>query len=31
MEIFKDSNGRSFDDVKNHYNQLKETYPDLAN
>lgn len=30
MVIFKESNNKLFNDVKNHYEQLKETYPDLT-
>ncbi len=30
MPAFKESNDRAFKDVQNHYNQLKESYPDLT-
>lgn len=30
MQVFKDNNETAFHAVKNHYDQLKETYPDLT-
>jgi agmatine/peptidylarginine deiminase len=30
MQAFNDGNYKAFQDVKNHYDQLKETYPDLT-